>query len=502
MAETIMDGQWLGEYNHMTLIRPPLYPLLLAVNSLTGWPLHIVQQGIYLMSIFLLVAALRTINVARWRTGIVFVLCAFHPGAFYPGMFVATEALYTPAATALLAGCVGMFGRIEGPAGRFIFWVGVLTVSSTVFWFTRPEALWILPFCAVYLGFLLWSCRSRTWTCWVRVLAGFLIPGAAVCSVGNYLTSKNEQYYGVRVVHELNEPNFVDAFRWLTRLAPDSRKPYISVTSEAMEVAYEVSPHFARLKPFLSRQTGGRGWSKHGCEWMGICNELPGGWAVWAIRDAAASVGAHVSATGASAFYGAIARELRQACRSKTLSCSRNPTGNILAPPATLTDIPRMLKSFVRMTVLMLTFGDLVKEPAPLPQVSPALTARYHGITHDQDPARPRQFGETFSLHFIIFKYFQIAGGFLVLAMFAIEGARRWGKLHVGWPGPARKEWTLAICILVFILSRVAVVSYIDSMSFFAQGRYFLVIYPALMALISLAIPSLTRKHKPGRVYT
>ncbi|MCP4750185.1 MAG: hypothetical protein GY866_04795, partial [Proteobacteria bacterium] len=62
MADTISMGQWQGEYDQTTLIRLPMYPLFIAINALAGWPLHIIQHFIYLLSVFLLSASLITIN--------------------------------------------------------------------------------------------------------------------------------------------------------------------------------------------------------------------------------------------------------------------------------------------------------------------------------------------------------------------------------------------------------------------------------------------------------
>ena len=493
MAETIVKGQWLGEYDHMTLIRLPVYPLLLALNSVAGWPLHIVQQSIYLLSIFLLVAALRTVNVERWRIAIVCALCAFHPIAFFPANFVATEALYTPAATSVLAGCLGVLGTAGRSSVQYGFWVVLLSVSSAVFWHTRPESVWILLFGAGCLGFLLWEFRGRLRHCWVRGSAALLMPCVLVLLVGNHLASLNEKYYSIRVTHELAEPNFVAVFRWLTRLAPESHRPYIAVTSEAMEAAYGVSPHFAMLKPYLSQQTDGRGWAKFGCEWMGICDELVSGWSMWAVRDAVASIGGYASASHASEFYGAVVREIRQACEQGELVCSSNPTGNLLAPPVRLADVPRILISSARMTALTLSFGDLADRLEDLSQVqvNEEIIARYERVTHDQGRHGSNYFGRFTRVQFTIYRMLQIAGGLVVLVMFAmgLAGGRR--RLRVIWPGLTQQGWIVAACTLVFILSRIALISYVDAICFFAPIRYLMVIYPALMVLICLALPSL-----------
>jgi hypothetical protein len=49
--------------------------------------------------------------------------------------------------------------------------------------------------------------------------------------------------------------------------------------------------------------------------------------------------------------------------------------------------------------------------------------------------------------------------------------------------------WIIAICVSVFVLSRLALIAYIDAMSFKAHIRYLLAIYPAMIVLIGLALP-------------
>ncbi len=498
MAETIIKGQWLGQYDHMTLIRLPMYSIFVALNAKLGWPLHIVQQIIFLLSIFLLVAALKALKVAHWRTAIVFALCALHPLMILSTDFVATELLYTPAATALLAGCLGLLGTVRHSRIQYGLWVIVVSISSVLFWYTRPEGVWIFPFGVICLGFLVWSCRDGIRNYWIRIFTALFAPCLVVLLVGHYLMSQNEKHYGVKVTHELSEPNLTAAFNWLTRLAPDSHRPYVPITKEAMGSAYEISPHFALLKPYLSKQTNGQGWAKFGCEWMGICDELAGGWTLWAIRDAAASIGLYSSAAHASEFYGAVAREIRQACEKGTVKYSTNSTGNLLAPPVTLTDVPRILISSAKLAIMAITFGKQLDDLETPPEIhaSPGLIARYQTITHDQNSQCPCTALRMPHFYWITYRMIQIGGVLLVAAMFAAGLLRFKWKKHSPWQKTSRKMWIIAICVSVFVLSRLALIAYIDAMSFEANLRYLLTIYPAMIVLIGLALPSLQKLNK------
>jgi hypothetical protein len=503
MAETLLKGEWLGEYNYLTLIRLPGYSFFLALNSWVGWPLHVSQQSLYLLSILGLAAALRTCQLTRLQAFLVFTCCAFHPIAFYPGLFIATEAIYTSLTTGVLAGCLGLLGSIGGGTLIYSLWLIVTSFCLAAFWYTRLEAIWILPVLGIFVLLLFLYARQ---TCppqsmrvsLVRIALALAVPIVATLSLGGAIASLNEQHYGIRVTHELAEPNFVDFGRWLSRLAPEIRRPYVPVSSRALDASYKVSPHTALLKPFLSQQTGGRGWSGPGCKMTGICDELIGGWSMWALRDAVNSIGYYGSAKQASAFYEAAANEIATACKEGKIRCSDNLTGNLLAPAITFGDGARLLKSFWRMSVHALTFKDIADKDIAegfsvinKMKANPGLVKRYERVTHDQNPQPPWNM-ESICFHFSIYTWIQLIG----VGMLAIR--LPWNLVRGSWHQngntiPAFQAPTaygaVAILALVLIGSRIALVSYIDAMSFPSQLRYLFVIYPALIALAITAFP-------------
>jgi hypothetical protein len=303
----------------------------------------------------------------------------------------------------------------------------------------------------------------------------------------------NERYYGIRVTQELTEPNFVDFGRQLSRLAPQFRKPYIPVSSEALQIAYRVSPHTAMLKPFLSQQTGGKGWSEFGCEMMGICDELAGGWSMWAIRDAVNSIGLYGKAKQASAFYGAAAQELSAACKEGRISCSDNPTGNLLAPPLTLNDGPRLVESFFRVSAHTLNFQGLADALKVCDEIysHQDLVPRYNNITHDQKPGPPLTTVLNVGLHLSIYSWMQWTGIAIMFILVLYDALRRFlnknGKYITREPSVIPVYDLAWWLMLIFVFSRLVLGSYIDAMSFPCHIRYLFVIYPALTALVITA---------------
>ncbi len=492
MAESLFSGQWLGSYTHLTLIRPPVYPLLLALNSILEWRLHLLQQGLYLISILLLVLALRSWRIPAWKCALIFIACAFHPIGLSASTFVATEALYIPATTALLASSLGLLGAARGRLPVYGAWLLLMTLSLVVFWGTRPEGVWVLLFLGVVL-ILLWRRLREGLPARQAVMRFVLAPGlSALATVGinGYYAHVNHQHYGVAVVHELAEPNFVEAMGWLTRLAPDDRRRQVPVTRQALAVGYTVSPTLSELEPYLAQHVQGKGWSKSGCDYAGICDELAGGWFLWAVREGVSTLGYYASAPQAADFYREVSHEIGQACRSGAVPCSANLTGNMLAPPLGYEDLPQLALSAVRMVWLTVSLHGLTEALDTLGKMpfSRDLEARYERITHDQGERRRQGLSIVERSHIAVFAALQSLAVPWMLLWACRRGWRR--ARGLSGAGEVLSPGWLAALLGVFIIGRWGLVTYVDAMSFPANIRYLLVVYPALVTLVVVTLPT------------
>src|SRR5204863_6089869 len=55
---------------------------------------------------------------------------------------------------------------------------------------------------------------------------------------------------------DLSSPSFEKAFKALLRIKPSHSQRYIAVSAESVQRAFEVSPHFALLKPHFEAPNG------------------------------------------------------------------------------------------------------------------------------------------------------------------------------------------------------------------------------------------------------
>jgi len=337
MASHLIRGDWLGPYDHMTLIREPGYPLWIwLVNSL-GVPLRLGTEILALAASAFFAIALRLgLGTPRLLAAAVFAFLAFLPHATYWNSEVRAETLYSPLLLLALGSCcLALAARRRGTA---IAANAGFAVSIAAAWCTRPENALLAVLAGAFLlshavllhrrGF-----GARAIAVRVALKAGAV---ALLVTLGTALVAwQNARAYGVGVITELNEPNFRAAYRSLLRADPAGAAPrrFVSVPRAARAAAYRHSAAFSELEPFLEGDVGRLWTSFSGI--VGVDDDIADGWFLWALRDAVAAAGHAASARDARDFYGRISSELEASFASGALP-SRSVAFDFVNPDVAL----------------------------------------------------------------------------------------------------------------------------------------------------------------------
>ncbi len=490
-ALEIKQGNWLGPYDSLTLIRQPLYPLFLAAVSWLNLRLPLLQHALLLLSFTILLLALRQSGITRTRSLVIFGLLALHPLTFLLPKLIGAEVLELPLLVMITASCFGIYASYPSINLKFVSWLLTLSIATAVFCHVRLEGIWILsvvPSLAVLL-----LIKQREFIPKLPTIFVLISPIVLVFTLNSAVSSANFVKYGVYANNDLAEKHFTQAMKTLTRISPEQHRRYVPVTRVAFSEAFAASPSFAELQSFLTDQLDGGVWLQYGCDYMGVCDEISGGWLVWAIRDAAAERGYHRSATAASNYYRAVAEELGGACDNSVILCTVNPTGHALAPPMELKYVPAISLSTIQW------FFNAALSHAWVPaldavsgiQPSEELIGRFAALTHAAE-IDDRNDSIASSTHFYVYSILQFAGLIVVFSTALIRGAevfrnRNWNRtaladmLEAYWPA-----WLL----MAVVLTRCGLVAYVDIMSFTATHRYVLTLYPLLILLVGIYFPN------------
>jgi hypothetical protein len=352
LGKSIADGNWLGDYGargHLTLAKPPGFPIFLAATSALPFNALVWAHLIFLVGSWLIVRGLGRLGYSRKLQLLALFVLAFFPPLFGDSLSRIYRESFLAALVCLFAGLtltIVLKLRAAEPQTRheivrLISMAGLATVAG-FYAITKPGWFILLPPLLIVIVMAVkieiqrttpnvQSERSRRLQRAVRVLLlalAVIVPALAPSFIVRAL---NDQKYGVFTQDTFASGPFVDALNQLVRVEPRPARPYVLVDAGMRAQAYEVSPTFAELKPFLERGES-EGWNGPSCGNMGICDESAG-WFTWDLRDAVQGAGLGDSAQEFDRTLSKISQEIKDACESSKLECGKAGIApNVLHP--------------------------------------------------------------------------------------------------------------------------------------------------------------------------
>ena len=384
-ARSLLDGHWLGQYDHLTLIKGPAYPMWIAFTSSLRLPLLFAQQALYVIAAFILVRAVAPlIRSPLWRLAL-FVVVVFNPMTFADDMpsIVSREHFTSSMALLIVASGIGALFRLDRPLAQVLPWLILCGFAFSAFWHVREEGVWIVPFAACILLAVLLN------TSWKRTVLIASVPLAMFAAAHAALVVANGIHYGIRAVVEFKEKSFVRAYGTLTGARQYPTRPRIPMPRETRERVYAVSPAFAELRPFLEGDIGARWARLSGPQADG---DIGGAFFMWAFREAVQKAG-YYDRGGAAvrAYYDRITREV-EAARGAGRLQARGVRATLM-PPILKGQRQQILRTWARALYRIVAFTDFVLA-RHYTQGSPAELRDYE-LAHT--PLAPRK--QTVSLH-------------------------------------------------------------------------------------------------------
>lgn len=338
---------WGSEYSWTAFARPPAYPLFVAFVHLCRLPLRIGIELMQAAGYLALVAGLRKAGLPRGVCLLSYAAMILHPGSFQLNNYTMADSFYAAVLPLALGGfLLTLFTAKLSHAT----WTGI---GLAVLWNTREESFLIPPMIALFLIVALyrqrlaarsWKAAMRYWLKPAAALLGTLLLLNSAIAAANYRTFRSFSK------SELTASSFRAAYKSLLRIKPIRDQRFVSVSNEALQSAYNVSPTFAWLKPQLEGELG-HNWQVPAFNALGI-HEIGTPWILWALRSTASMEGVHQSAASANRFYRSVAKEINRACDE-----GRIPTRFVLSSfldPGAIASVPDMPQSLPRIAALFL----------------------------------------------------------------------------------------------------------------------------------------------------
>lgn len=352
-AESILAGQWLGEFNNMTLIKGVGYSYFLVFNSLLGTPITLTLATLYLAACFFLLYVLKNAGLHRLLALCLFVVLIFQP-ALFPTRIIRDNVYFS----LFLISVSGLIYATlcRGVKDGFIL-LGASGFCFGLFWMTREEGVWVLPGFAFIVLYSLFLNVKEPRSLWLRIKAlSVYILGALILLFMTGLL--NLFVYGSFQNVDVKSSSFVNVLNALNKVKVGEEIPYVPVPQKKRELIYKVSPAFRELQPYF--EAAGKSWTLVGCKtYTHTCGDYAGGWFLWALRDGASYLGYYQDPASAAKYYERIVEEINLACNSGRLVCASSPVPYLpRLSKDTINNIPKRIIEAINLTIY--------RKPVPL----------------------------------------------------------------------------------------------------------------------------------------
>lgn len=322
MAESMRNGSWLGAYRQLTLVKGIGYPLFLVLCDLLPFHYLSLSSLFYTAGVLVFVCAIRPLFKSRKAPALLYAVLLFSPVAaslftfqrVYRNSISAAQVLW------IFGSFAGLYFRREEKIVRQLPWALGAAVSLVSFYYTREDAVWIMPFVltvtvlyAVMAGVRFFRFRKKEF--YLRVLL-IILPLFGVFAAGKAIGLLNQHYYGTSVVNELNDGAFAKMMKTIYSIDDEQELKQTSVSRSKLLKLYENSPSLAQIRPQMDGQLAA--WC--GDEEYSKVWEVKDGWFFWILRDAMADAGYYESPQKMSGFCKAVTAELTAAVEAGSLS--------------------------------------------------------------------------------------------------------------------------------------------------------------------------------------
>jgi hypothetical protein len=381
-AHSLLSGNWLGEYNQLTLIKGSFYPIFIAGCYYLNISLLTAQQLLYAFASLVAIRAFSPLVERKWLLLILFAFVLLNPFSYnYPAVGRAFRLGIYPSLGLLVLSCAaGLAIRSlrHQPIKKLLFWSAGTGCFLAAFWNTREESVWLVPSLFLLLIPVVFSLRGLSRSKKIILASLYILPVFMLLGANYTLKKINQQYYGVNATIELETPQFKSAYGGLLRIKSDQWRQFFPVVKDVREQAYKVSPTFREVEPYLEGKLG-ENWQKL----CGGCGDIPAAFFIWAFRDAVAAAGYYTDGQSTLQFYKKMGDEINQGCETGKLDCRSRFSS--LVPPWHKEYNELLLPTWLSVLKRIAEFSDLITHTdGILSRGSSESIALYELVTHDK----------------------------------------------------------------------------------------------------------------------
>ncbi len=353
-AQSISAGNWLGEYNYLTLSKQMFFAVWLAFCHAVHIPYLIAGQLLLCGAALAMAQAFAPVLRTCKSRFALFAALAFSPAAAASfTLRVYRDNIFPSECILLFAGMIGAALRCKRGLRGYWPWLALAGVGLGTARITREDGIWLLPFALVGTAVILVAILREKGLDHklVRCLAQ-AVPYGVLAAFVLTISAINYTHYGVFTTSDFSEGSFAAAYGAMTRVEHEEWKPLVPVPKDVREKLYDAVPQLQPLRYWLEEYVPFQ---------IGFMSKEVGDYQAgsfyWVLRRAAQEEGIYETAAGAERYWQTVADAVNTAIDEGVLTASvgkRSSTTPIIRAEYVLPTLQETVRSFF----YCLTFRD------------------------------------------------------------------------------------------------------------------------------------------------
>lgn len=338
LADSLLNGKWLGAYDNLTFVKGMFFPFFLALSNKVGISYIGLSTLLYSVACIVFIYAISPIFKKKWPMYFIYAVLMFNPVSFAS---LTLQRVYRNGVTLsqvlIIIGCImAMYLRKKERIRNIIGWAVLGGVALATLWNTREDSFWILPFVLVACIITVISIRMIYGTfknkeCLKKILISILPIIMLITSI-ELVSIVNNYYYGEYLTTELSASSFPDAMKSLYAVVPNKEDAdlgdRISIPVSTLEKVYKVSPTMAELKPYFDKElTRWDTSDSHPGD-----GQVENGWFFWYFREVVNDAGYYKTPQSADEVYKKIHEEIENSFKQALLEKRNTMPSALMAP--------------------------------------------------------------------------------------------------------------------------------------------------------------------------
>lgn len=343
-AQSIVNGNWLGEYGWLTISKHMFFAVWLAFLHILKIPYLVGNMCLWAVACLVAVLAFAPVLKRRWYKLFLFLCLLYNPAACAQyATRIYRDAIFPSLCLIFFSAIAAIGFRYAEKVKKWLVWAVLCGLSFGCIYLCREDGVWVLPFAAmafVIIFFLLLKDKKKDVVKKVGCLALSAVMSTGVIFGYCYM---NYKYYGRFIVSDFTSSEFKSAYGALTSLKQDNWHPMVSVPENVRKDVYARVEMFKPVEQALEDPLLVNGYKNRSI------GDFTSGSFYWALRKALDSLGVYKTPETAQEYYLRLAQSIQDAVDSGLLETENGGTKlrKSVTPPIKMRYVPAVLAETV-----------------------------------------------------------------------------------------------------------------------------------------------------------